>query len=275
MQYKLYSPDRYSFFSLGSGSCGNSYFLGNSHYGILIDAGIGKRIMKKRLAEYGLDFSFIRAVLVTHDHLDHVRSVGYLGEKLHIPIYGTREVHRGIKNNPYVKNSLINSRRYIEKGVSFEIGNMHITPFEVPHDSVDSVGYYIEFGRGQKFVLATDVGTITDQLAKYIRQANHVVIESNYDEEMLKNGSYPELLKERIMSKTGHLSNREIAEFMSDNYESFHENIWLCHLSGDNNYPELAFKTMQTHLEKKGITVGEDVNLRVLERNKLSEKFIF
>jgi len=276
MQYKLFSSERYSFFSLGSGSCGNSYYLGNSRYGILIDAGIGMRMIKKRLAEYGLDFSFIRAVLVTHDHLDHVKSVGYLGEKMHIPIYGTREVHRGIESNPYVRNSLTtSSRKYIEKGISFEIGGLRITPFDVPHDSVDSVGYFIEFGGGQTFVLATDVGTITDELGGYIRRANHLVIESNYDEEMLQNGTYPEFLKQRIASETGHLSNREIAEFLANNYESHLQNIWLCHLSGDNNSPEIAYKTMETHLAEKGIKVGEDVNLRVLERNKLSEKIVF
>jgi len=271
MQHKLFSCEHYFFFSLGSGSCGNCCYLGNSQYGILIDAGIGKRIIKKRLAEYGLDFSFIRAVLVTHDHLDHVKTVGYLGEKMHIPIYATHDIHRGIANNPYVRNKLTGSQQYIEKGVSFDIGNLRITPFDVPHDSVDSVGYFIEFGNGHTFVLATDVGTITNELGGYIRRANHVVIESNYDEEMLKNGSYPEFLKQRIASDTGHLSNRETAEFLANNYQPHLKNIWLCHLSGDNNCPELAYRTTETHLAEKGIIVGEDVNLRVLERNKLSE----
>ncbi|MDR0333484.1 MAG: MBL fold metallo-hydrolase [Dysgonamonadaceae bacterium] len=275
MQYELFSSERYSFFSLGSGSCGNSYYLGNSCYGILIDAGIGPRIMKKRLAEHGIDFSFVRAVLVTHDHLDHIKSVGYLAEKMHIPIYGTREVHRGITKNPYVRNSLNGSRQYIEKGIMFKIGGLKITAFDIPHDSVDSVGYFIEFGNGHKLMLATDVGTVTDKLGEYIRKANHVVIESNYDEEMLKNGKYPYFLKQRITSGTGHLSNREIAEFLCENYESHHQNIWLCHLSGDNNYPELAYKTMETHLTRKGVKVGVEVNLRVLERNKLSEKILF
>ena len=275
MRYSLFSSDPYTFFSLGSGSCGNSYFLGNARYGILIDAGIGSRMMKKRLAEYGIDFSFIRAVLVTHDHLDHVKTTGYLAEKMRIPIYGTHDTHRGITNNPYVRNSLVGSRQYIEKGISFDIGGLRITPFDVPHDSMDSVGYFIEFGGGHKLVLATDVGTITDELGDYIRKANHIVIESNYDEDMLKNGTYPEFLKQRIASKTGHLSNREIAEFLSNNYEPHLQNIWLCHLSGDNNNPELAYKTMETHLAEKGIKVGEDVNLRVLERNKLSEKITF
>ena len=275
MQYSLFSSERYSFFSLGSGSCGNSYFLGNSRYGILIDAGIGSRTMKKRLAELGLDFSFIRAVLVTHDHLDHVKSTGYLAEKMHIPIYATHSIHRGIADNPYVRNCLTGSRKYIEKGISFEIGSLRITAFDVPHDSEDCVGYYIEFGGGHSLTLATDVGHITDELGNYLRRANHVVIESNYDEEMLQNGTYPAFLKQRITSKTGHLSNREIAEFMANNFESHLQNIWLCHLSGDNNNPETAYKTMETHLAEKGIKVGEDVNLRVLERNKLSEKIEF
>jgi phosphoribosyl 1,2-cyclic phosphodiesterase len=275
MQYELFPSERYSFFSLGSGSCGNSYYLGNSRYGILIDAGIGPRIMKKRLAEHGIDFSFIRAVLVTHDHLDHIKSVGYLADKMHIPIYGTREIHRGITGNPCVHSSLNGSRQYIEKGIMFVIGGLKITAFDVPHDSTDNVGYFIEFGGGHKLMLATDVGTITDKLGEYISKANHVVIESNYDEEMLQNSSYPKHLKQRIASGTGHLSNREIAEFLSNNYKSHHQNIWLCHLSRENNYPELAYKTMEFHLAQKGVKVGEEVNLRIFERNKLSEKIEF
>jgi phosphoribosyl 1,2-cyclic phosphodiesterase len=275
MQHQLFSSERYSFFSLSSGSCGNCYYLGNSRYGILIDAGVGSRVMKKRLAEHGIDFSFIRAVLITHDHLDHVKSVGHLARKMHIPIYATRKVHDGIAKNPYIRHSMSGYKKFIEKSEPFKIEGFRITAFDVPHDSTDNVGYFIEFGDGHKLTLATDVGIITDELGDYIRRANHVVIESNYDEEMLQKGSYPHFLKQRITSETGHLSNREVAEFLSNNYESHIQNIWLCHLSGENNCPELAYKTMETHLVEKGIKVGEEVNLHVLERNKLSERIEF
>ena len=122
--------------------------------------------------------------------------------------------------------------------------------------------------------LATDVGTITDEVAYYICKANHLIIESNYDEEMLEKGRYPYYLKRRITSGTGHLSNRQTAEFLANNFTSKLRNIWLCHLSGDNNNPELAFNTTKEHLLQKGIEIGLDVNLSVLE-NILSAKTEF
>ncbi|MFA7494064.1 MAG: MBL fold metallo-hydrolase [Proteiniphilum sp.] len=274
MQFELFPSERFSFFSLSSGSCGNSYYLGNSHYGILIDAGIGPRVIKKRLAHYGIDLSSIMAILVTHDHYDHIKSVGYLGEKLHIPVYATREVHKAIMYHPLVRNSLNGSTKYIEKGRPFRIEDFEITAFNVPHDSVDNSGFFIQFGH-HRFTLATDVGAITDEVAYYISKANHLVIEANYDEEMLNNGCYPYHLKQRICSGSGHLSNRQTAEFLANNYSSDLRNIWLCHLSGDNNNPGLAYQTVETHLNRKGIKVGKQVSLQVLERNILSSKTDF
>ena len=274
MQYKLFPADRISFFSLSSGSCGNCYYMGNAHYGILIDAGLGPRVIRKRLAEYGIELSSIMAILITHDHYDHIKSAGYLGEKMHIPVYATREVHRGIANCPLIHNNLNGSAKYIEKGKPFEIEDFKITAFDVPHDSNDNAGYFFEFD-GHKMTLATDVGAITDEVAYYICKANHLIIESNYDEEMLENGRYPYYLKRRITSGTGHLSNRQTAEFLANNFTSDLRNIWLCHLSGDNNMPELAYKTTKDQLLLKGIEVGRDVTLHVLERNILSAKTDF
>ncbi|HBG40558.1 MAG TPA: MBL fold metallo-hydrolase [Porphyromonadaceae bacterium] len=274
MQYELFQTERFSFFSLSSGSCGNCYYLGNSHYGLLLDAGIGPRVIKKRLAEYGVDLSSIRALLITHDHFDHIKSAGYLGEKLHIPVYATRKVHRGIANNTFVKPFLNGSRRYIEKGKVFRIEDFRITPFSVPHDSTENVGYYFEFGN-HALTLATDVGAITDEVAYYICKANHLIIESNYDETMLRNGRYPYELKRRITSGTGHLSNRQTAEFLANNYGAHLRNIWLCHLSGDNNNPDVAYQTVFDNLTSKGIEVGKQVSLQVLRRNILSSKIDF
>ena len=271
MQYELFPSEQFSFFSLSSGSCGNCSYLGNDRYGILIDAGLGPRVIKKRLAEYGVDLSSIMAILITHDHYDHIKSAGYLGEKMHIPVYATREVHRGIANSPMIRHSLNGSTVYVEKGTPFRIEDIRITPFDVPHDSIDNAGYFFEFAN-QTLTLATDVGAITDEVTRYVRKANHLIIESNYDEKMLHNGRYPYHLKQRITSGTGHLSNRQTAEFLANNYPSDLRNIWLCHLSGDNNHPELAYNTVKEQLNSKGIEVGKQVNLHVLERNRLSAK---
>ena len=227
-----------SFLSLASGSSGNCYYLGTSEFGMLIDAGIGIRTIKKVLKDRSIDFTKIVAVLITHDHADHIKTVGYLGEKLCIPVYATADVHRGIDKSRYVEETLCVSRKVIEKEVPFLIRDFRITAFEVPHDSTDNVGYHIEYG-------------------------NH------------KFGTYPAFLKERVASPTGHLSNREAAEFLATHYNTGLKNIWLCHLSRDNNHPELAYKTVDIRLFQEGIRVGKDVSLVALKRTTPSDIYEF
>jgi len=262
------------FVSLASGSSGNCYYLGTTEYGILIDAGIGIRTIRKVLKDYNIDFSQIIAVLITHDHADHIKTVGCLGEKFNIPVYTTESVHNGIDKSRYVEETLYGSRRIIYKETPFQIKDFNITAFEVPHDSTDNVGYYIEY-QNHRFTFATDVGHITDTVSRYICLANHLIIEANYDEEMLRFGSYPLFLKERVASPTGHLSNKEAAEFLATHYHTGLKNIWLCHLSKDNNHPELAYKTVDIRLFQEGIRVGKDVNLIALKRTTPSEIFEF
>ncbi|RHJ92591.1 MBL fold metallo-hydrolase [Parabacteroides bouchesdurhonensis] len=263
-----------SFLSLASGSSGNCYYLGTSEFGVLIDAGIGIRTIKKVLKDRDIDFSRIVAILITHDHADHIKTVGYLGEKLCIPVYSTEGVHKGIDKSRYVEETLIRSRKIIEKEVPFMIRDFRITAFEVPHDSTDSVGYHIEYGE-HKFTFATDVGHITETVSKYMCKATELIIEANYDEEMLRFGTYPAFLKERVASPTGHLSNREAAEFLATHYDPKLKHIWLCHLSRDNNHPELAYKTIDIRLFEEGIRVGKDVLLTALKRTTPSELFDF
>ncbi|MDR1880271.1 MAG: MBL fold metallo-hydrolase [Tannerellaceae bacterium] len=263
-----------SFLSLASGSSGNCYYLGTPEFGILIDAGIGIRTIFRALKEKSIDFSKILAVLITHDHADHIRTVGCLGTKYHLPIYATEAVHTGIERSRYVEESLGAARKIIEKEVSFMINDFKITAFEVPHDSTDNVGFHIEYN-DHAFTFATDVGHITGTVSKYLCKANHLIIEANYDEEMLKFGSYPVFLKERVASPTGHLSNRETAEFLATHYHPKLKDIWLCHLSRDNNHPELAYKTVDIRLFNEGIRVGKDVSLTALKRSTPSELFEF
>jgi phosphoribosyl 1,2-cyclic phosphodiesterase len=263
-----------SFLSLASGSSGNCYYLGTSEYGILIDAGIGIRTIKKVLRDKNINFNHIIAVLVTHDHADHIKTVGCLGEKHAIPVYTTEAVHQGIVKSRYVEEVLGTSRRVIEKEIPFQIHDFIVTAFEVPHDSTDNVGYHIVF-ENHAFTFATDVGHITETVSKYMCMANHLIIEANYDEEMLKFGTYPHFLKERVASPTGHLSNNEAAEFLATHYHTGLKDIWLCHLSRDNNHPELAYKTIDIRLFREGIRVGKDVTLTALKRSTPSDLYEF
>ena len=249
-----------SFLSLASGSSGNCYYLGTPEFGVLIDAGIGIRTIKKVLKDKAIDFSKIVAVLITHDHADHIKTVGCLGEKLCIPVYTTEAVHRGINKSRYVEETLVSSRKVIEKEVPFVIRDFRVTAFECGD---------------HKFTLATDVGHITETVSKYMSMANHLVIEANYDEEMLQFGTYPAFLKERVASPTGHLSNREAAEFLATHYDPKLKDVWLCHLSRDNNHPELAYKTVDFRLFQEGVRVGKDVSLHALKRTTPSDIFEF
>lgn len=263
------------FISLASGSSGNCYYLGTETYGILIDAGIPSRTIRKTLKEFGIGIETIRGIFITHDHADHIKAVGGLGEKLLIPIYATREVHNGI-NKSYCMTEKLTSKsvRYIEKQQSMQLEDFTIEAFEVPHDGTDNVGYCIEVD-GKVFSFLTDLGEITPTAANYIQKANYLIIEANYDEEMLRMGTYPPYLKERIKSATGHMCNTDTADFLAENIEEHLKHIWLCHLSKDNNHPELAYKTVEWKLRQKGIIPGKDVQLCALKRTTPSEMYEF
>lgn len=248
-----------------SGSSGNCYYLGTLERGILIDAGISARLIQKHLRSMGLDFENIMGVLVTHDHADHIRAVGTLGERVHLPIYATPLIHEGIDRNYGVREKLKTSRRYFEKEQEWTLFDMTINTFSINHDSTECVGYVIDYN-GQRFMIATDCGEPNEQMEAYIRTANHLVIEANHDEHMLLNGPYPTYLKERILSPRGHQSNVTCGELIARNYHEGLRNIWLCHLSLENNDPQVAYNTVADKLCDAGIVPGEDVYLKALER---------
>ena len=254
------------FISFGSGSSGNSNLLTTPTDGLLIDIGVGLRSLKKNFRDYGLSFSQVHHVLVTHDHADHIKSVGSFSKDQLVPVYTTKVVHEGITKNYCVQQKVPSDYvNYVEKGTSFTIGDFKITPFGVPHDSSDNVGYMVE-AEGTAFCVITDAGYVTDEMKEYISKADYLVIEANHDVEMVKNGPYPAFLKERILSHTGHLSNVECGEALVENMSEHLKHVWLCHLSEENNHPELARKTVEAILRSHGIVAGADLQLEVLKR---------
>ena len=262
------------FMSLSSGSSGNCYYLGTDEHAILIDAGIPVKQIKGYLKDVGIPFERIMAVFVTHDHADHIKALGNLGEKCHIPVYATRDTHEGINNNYCMTEKLSTCVRYLDKDVPFRFHDFVITPFEVPHDGTDNVGYRIEVG-DKVFCFVTDLGHITEKVSSYILQANYLIMEANYDEDMLRMGNYPQFLKERIVSPRGHLSNRTTARFLAENMTPDLKYVWLCHLSGENNHPEIAYKTVEYELRGVGIIAGKDFQLCALKRTTPSQLYIF
>ena len=255
-----------TFLSFGSGSCGNSYYLSNGEGAILIDAGVGIRRMKRNMKEYGLSFADIQGIIVTHDHADHIKAAGQISKEYNIPVYATELVHKGISTNYHASKPVDADKvRIIEEGTEFMLGGFGITPFALPHDSLENMGYCIRRD-GITFTIMTDVGMPTEAVRENIARSNYLVLESNYDVEMLRGGKYPRILQDRIMSGTGHLSNRQAAEVLAECIHPGLKEVWLCHLSEENNHPELARKTIEMHLRSFGIIAGKDFQLEVLRR---------
>ena len=248
-----------------SGSSGNCFYLGTPKQGILIDAGISARTIQKHLRSMGLDYANIMGVLITHDHADHIRAVGTLGERVHLPIFASRLIHDGINRNYGVQEKLRTSQRYYNVGEEWELMGMKINTFAVSHDSTQCVGYVIDY-QGQRFMIATDCGEPNAEMEAYIRTANHIVIEANHDEQMLLNGPYPTYLKQRILSPKGHQSNVTCGRLLAENYHEQMRNVFLCHLSHENNDPNVAMDTITEILLNEGIMPGADIFLTPLER---------
>lgn len=254
------------FISFGSGSCGNCYYLSNGRDALLIDSGVGIKRLKRYFREYGVNASEIAGILITHDHTDHIKAAGYVSAEFNLKVYSTPLVNEAMHHGYYTIRKVDPEHEVMtEKNTPFHIKSFTITAFNIPHDSAENVGYFIEW-EGESFCIMTDVGSVTDDVKFYIGKSKHLVIEANYDAQMLADGPYPEYLKKRISSGTGHMCNTQTADVLA---ECFHENlktVWLCHLSAENNHPVLAYKTVEMNLRAHGIIAGADFNLNVLRR---------
>ena len=254
------------FISFGSGSSGNCYYLGTATDGLMIDIGVGLRTLKKHCRNYGISLNSVRHVLVTHDHADHIKSVGSFSHEYKVPIYATKTVHHGIDQNYCVQRKVADElREYLTIGESVQIGDFLVKPFAVPHDASQNVGFEISV-EGLVFVVITDAGDVTDEMKEAISHANYLIIEANHDPEMVNHGSYPPYLKKRILSNSGHLSNQSCGQAIAENMSEGLRCVWLCHLSQENNHPELARKTVEAVLRSYGIVPGKDLELEVLRR---------
>jgi len=221
---------------LASGSKGNSIFVESGETRLLIDAGLAARELLERLAAAGVDASTVNAILVTHEHTDHVRGVGTLARRLKIPVVASYPTARRI--SPLLKKVDVVE---FEAGHSFVFRDLLIDPFPVTHDAVDPVGFLIEGGEGTMGV-ATDFGIVTRLVQEKLKQCRSLVLEFNHDEEMLLNGPYPWHLKQRIKSRHGHLSNNDSRSLLADLLHDGLESLFLAHLSEVNNHPDVAHR---------------------------------
>lgn len=272
------------FISFGSGSSGNSAYVGTEKEGVLIDAGVDATHIFQTLAENNIQPTAVKGICITHDHGDHIKYSYTIARKYrHINIFCTNRVMNGILRRHNISRRIKDIHVAIFKEIPFNIAGLKITAFEVPHDGSDNAGFSIEYN-GKNFAIATDLGHISERAYHYMCRADYLMIESNYDSTMLNNGRYPEYLKSRIRAANGHLDNADTARFLADNYRPELKYVFLCHLSNDNNTPEVARETIIKALNEKNISVGEgrysisdnekDMQLIVLPRHTSSPLFV-
>lgn len=262
----------FEFCSFGSGSDGNCYYIGHGDGALLIDAGLSMRAIRCNLKEISKDLSQIKGILVTHDHIDHIRGIEAATKHFKIPIYATAGTLKGIRTNRFTQAADSAYFNELEPGRPLVIAGFRVIPFYVSHDVEEAVGFYVE-NSSHKFCLATDLGYINDVAQLYLRNSNILVLESNYDDEMLATGPYPPYLQERIKSNRGHLSNNQASEFLSTHWSDSFSHVFLAHLSRQNNSAEKALETLYNHLKAKEIRPLSSTYISALERTKRSDLF--
>lgn len=258
---------------LFSGSRGNCVYIGHSGEGILIDAGRSARQLEKSLINNDINIKNIKAIFITHEHNDHISGLKIFASRYGIKVYASKgtllALHRkGVIDGTFPYEVIT------QKGV--DVGNMQINAFRTSHDCSESVGYSIRFSDGTKAVVCTDLGFISSEVENAIDGCNALVIESNYDIEMLKNGDYPYYLKRRILSEKGHLSNEECAGVLPRLVKNGLTRIVLSHLSLENNTPALAFRATLEVLKTQGMVINKDFTLNIAPQiNEENLKLIF
>lgn len=239
---------------LASGSRGNCAVVASARTKILVDAGVSCREIFKRMKSLGDDAHSLAAILITHEHTDHVCGLATLAKKLRIPIFMTGATHqawaRAMRDENGVRPQLERFERF-EAGHRFQVRDIEVKPFTIPHDAADPVGFTFR-AEGIKVGVATDLGYLPVSVRDHLRGCDVLVMESNHDLEMLRGGPYPWSVKQRVMSRVGHLSNHALADFFSSDYDNSATFVVLAHLSEQNNHPEIARREAEKALAARG-----------------------
>ena len=251
--------------SIISGSSGNCTLVSDGKTNILIDCGASGKKITDALKELGTDICTVKAILITHEHIDHVRGAGVLARRHKIPIYATVGTHRSMDVGK-VDESLLFA---VTPDKAFNIGDIDITPFSIPHDAASPCGYSFTDGN-DKLALATDIGRMNDYILNHLHGCKSVLLESNHDIDMLRNGEYPYRLKNRILSTKGHLSNVDAGQAAVELFRRGVRGILLGHLSSHNNLKQLAYDTVCNCCMQAGIAVGKEMALATANRHSVT-----
>ena len=238
---------------LASGSKGNCTLVSSSGTRLLVDAGLSCRELLRRMRLCGEDPRAIDAILITHEHTDHIGALYVLAKRLKVPVYITEPTYHAYRK--FARDSAgnritIGCVELFCAGSTFQIGDITVTPFTIPHDAVDPVGFTFR-SDGVKVGICTDLGYMPASVRNHLRGCHALMIESNHDLELLRGGPYPWSVKQRVMSRVGHLSNDALADFLTSDYDGTAEFLILAHLSEQNNHPEIARMTAERALGKQ------------------------
>ena len=251
----------FRFCSLFSGSSGNSLFVETDTTKILIDCGESAKKITTALSDININIEQINSILITHEHIDHIKSLGTLSRKYNIPIYTNIETLNAMPEQ--IKNIKDENINLFDFSEDFHIGDLKIHPFSIPHDAANPCGFSI-FHNNKKISIATDIGHITPEIMSNLEKSTFLLLESNYDTNVLKCSSYPYHLKERISGPKGHLSNTVAGQTISHLINTGLKSVMLGHLSKENNFPELAYKTVMEEIIFNNNS--QNINLSVATR---------
>lgn len=253
--------------SLFSGSSGNCIYISYNDTAVLIDAGVSGKRIEKALSNIGESFDKVAGIFITHEHSDHISGAGVLSRRYQLPIYANASTWKAIGSS--IGKLKSNYICQIEPGEDISVGDIGINSFSIPHDAACPVGYNL-FIKDKKLTIATDIGHMDDELMAKLEHSDMVLLESNHDTEMLKCGRYPWPLKQRILGDRGHLCNDIAGKVVAHLAESGTKQFLLGHLSQENNFPELAYKTVCNALLETKINPLKDVYLEVALRDRVS-----
>lgn len=235
----------FKFCSLYSGSTGNSLFIESNNTKILVDAGESCKKIVQSLSNIDIPINSIDGIIVTHEHIDHVKGLGTISKKFNIPVYANIETWDAM---PLQKDKIdITNIRTFNVKETFEIGDLKINPFSIPHDAANPCGFNIYYNNN-KISIATDLGHMNSEILNNLENSSFILLESNYDSNILKCSPYPYHLKQRIAGPNGHLSNDMAGKTISHLINTGLKQVMLGHLSKENNFPELAYKTVVERL---------------------------
>ena len=250
--------------SLSSGSKGNCTYIETENTRVLLDIGVSLKYLLEALASLNVEPQTIDAILITHEHSDHIKGVGQFSAKFDTPIFCAKNLEELLKSQNPKSFHLINGFNE-----AFELKDLKIFPFELSHDSKSCVGYRLSDESGSvSFV--TDTGYLPDKAEKIIQNSALVFLESNYDPDMLYACSYPLFLKKRILSSRGHLSNLDSAKIIERLSKTGTRQVVLSHLSENSNTPYLAYNTIKSYLKNKNIEIGTDINISINYQMKIN-----